>query len=78
MEIYTEWSGGHGAGLPEKACYTKLAQYEDLKKQGKMLILPCAVRDTVYWVNNWFLGRASGLTNDEWHITESRVARFFL
>lgn len=28
----------------------KLAKYEDLEEQGKMLILPCAVGDTVYRV----------------------------
>lgn len=48
MERYTEWIGGHGSGLPGKDCYTKLAEYEDLEEQGKLLKLPCAVGDTVY------------------------------
>ena len=29
----------------------KLAEYEDLEEQGKLLILPCAVGDTVYRIN---------------------------
>lgn len=29
----------------------KLAEYEDLEEQGKMLKLPCAVGDTVYRIN---------------------------
>ena len=29
----------------------KLAEYEDLEEQGKLLELPCAVGDTVYRVN---------------------------
>lgn len=30
------------------ACVEKLAEYEDLEEQGKLLKLPCAVGDTVY------------------------------
>ena len=48
MERFTEWIGGHGSGLPGKDCYTKLAEYEDLEEQGKLLKLPCKVGDTVY------------------------------
>lgn len=32
------------------ACIEKLAEYEDLEEQGKLLKLPCAVGDTVYEV----------------------------
>ena len=48
MERFTEWIGGHGSGLPGKDCYTKLAEYEDLEEQGRLLKLPCTVGDTVY------------------------------
>lgn len=33
------------------ACVEKLAEYEDLEEQGKLLRLPCAVGDTVYSVS---------------------------
>lgn len=35
-----------------KDAIAKLAEYEDLEKQGKLLKLPCAVGDTVYEVQN--------------------------
>lgn len=25
---------------------------------------PCEIKDTIYWVNNWFKSRLSGTTND--------------
>lgn len=31
----------------------KLAEYEDLEKQGKLLKLPCAVGDTVYEIDEF-------------------------
>lgn len=54
----------------------KLAEYEDLEEQGKLLKLPVAVGDAVYWVNDWFYDGKIGL-NHENHITESKVSRFF-
>lgn len=30
------------------AVYRKLKEYEDLEEQGRLLILPCKVKDTVY------------------------------
>lgn len=45
MERFTEWIAGHGSGLAGKDCYTKLAEYEDLEEQGKLLKLPCTVGD---------------------------------
>ena len=33
--------------------YHKLAEYEDLEKQGKLLKLPCKVGDTVYTACSW-------------------------
>lgn len=32
-------------------CFERLAEYEDLEEQGKLLKLPCAVGDTVYTLN---------------------------
>lgn len=34
------------------ACVEKLAEYEDLEEQGKLLKLPCAVGDTVYSIKS--------------------------
>lgn len=45
--------GCHEEGGCTKGClvlkmYRKLAEYEDLEEQGKLLKLPCAVGNTVY------------------------------
>lgn len=34
-----------------KSALDKLAMYEDLEEQGKLLKLPCSVGDTVYILN---------------------------
>lgn len=34
--------------------YEKLAEYEDLEEQGKLLKLPCAVGDTVWFIKSNF------------------------
>lgn len=62
---------------PIQKAFEKIAEYEDLEEQEKLLMLPCKVGDTVYWVNNWFVRHCSGLINDKWHITESKVYGFF-
>lgn len=31
--------------------YYKLQHYEDLEEQGRLIELPCAVGDTVYWIS---------------------------
>lgn len=41
------WFNGYDEGY---SAISKCAEYEDLDEQGKMLILPCAVGDTVYRV----------------------------
>lgn len=41
-------SNGHGK------CCNKLAEYEDLEEQGRLLRLPCKVGDTVYVVTSPF------------------------
>lgn len=33
--------------------YDRLAAYEDLEEQGRLVVLPCKVGDTVYVPNNW-------------------------
>lgn len=48
--------GCHEDGGCTKGChilkmYRKLAEYEDLEEQGRLLKLPCAVGDTVYTLN---------------------------
>lgn len=34
-----------------QAMIDKLAHYEDLKDEGRLIELPCAVGDTVYWIS---------------------------
>ena len=36
-------------------CFNKLAEYEDLEEQGKLLKLPCAVGDAVYEICDGFI-----------------------
>ena len=47
----------------------KLAQYEDLEEQGRLLMLPCKVGDTVY---------AIGFNNNKPIICESVVLRILI
>lgn len=55
MERLTERTG-EGQAIPRmdlknnghQKCMERLAEYEDLEEQGKLLKLPCAVGDTVY------------------------------
>lgn len=37
---------------PIQKAFEKLAEYEDLEEQGKLLKLPCAVGDTYYRIEN--------------------------
>lgn len=51
MERLTEWRGDHA--FMTKDCektIDKLARYEDAEEQGRLIVLPCAVGDKVYWV----------------------------
>lgn len=57
MDNYCK-KGCHEEGGCTKGChilkmYRKLAEYEDLEEQGKLLKLPCAVGDTVYTACSW-------------------------
>lgn len=40
------------------ACIEKLAEYEDLEEQGKLLKLPCAVGDMVYHICTFSDGKS--------------------
>lgn len=37
--------------LIERTENSKLAHYEDLEDEGRLIELPCAVGDTVYWIS---------------------------
>lgn len=49
----------------------KLAEYEDLEEQGKLLKLPCAVGDTVYYADNEYYFTILPVKVDEISIMES-------
>ena len=57
MERLTERTG-EGQAIPRmdlknnghQRCMERLAEYEDLEEQGKLLKLPCAAGDTIYHV----------------------------
>lgn len=60
-----------------ESAFEKLAEYEDLEEQGKLLKLPCAVGDTVYVLR---LDNAAYMMNNEkvWEIVEDRFEiRYF-
>lgn len=68
MERLTEWRNGHGAIVNNRENYIdKLARYEDAEEQGRLIVLPCKVGDTIYRVSRerdevW-----------EWEIIEIRI-----
>lgn len=48
----TEWRGEHAAIANHRENYIdKLAAYEDAEEQGRLVILPCKVGETVWRVN---------------------------
>lgn len=61
MERLTKWidDGEKRQAIPDpemrsnghNKCCNKLAEYEDLEEQGRLLRLPCKVGDTLYRVN---------------------------
>lgn len=57
------------------ACVDKLAEYEDLEEQGKLLKLPCAVGDMVYVLR---LDNTAYMMNNEkvWEIVEDKFEIF--
>lgn len=54
MIRFTEWDNTHthGCGLPGKDCFTRLAEYEDLDEQGRLVKLPVSPGSTVYKIIN--------------------------
>ena len=49
MERLTEWRNGHGAVVNNQENYIdKLARYEDAEEQGRLIVLPCKLWDTLY------------------------------
>jgi len=55
------------------ACVEKLAEYEDLEEQGKLLKLPCAVGDTVYYADNEYYFTVLPVKVDEISVMESNA-----
>ena len=47
------------------AALEKLAAYEDAEDQGRMVILPCAVEDAVYYINPDAIGKTVFFTREE-------------
>lgn len=51
MERLTKWRGDHAFMTKDcEKAIDKLARYEDAEEQGRLIVLPCAAGDTVYWV----------------------------
>ena len=46
------WDADRGAGYNSLDCAEKLAHYEDLEEQGRLIELPCAVGDRLYFTSN--------------------------
>ncbi len=67
--------GGCTKGCPVLKMYRKLAEYETLEEQGKLLKLPCAVGDTVYVLR---LDNTAYIMNNEkvWEIVEDKFEIF--
>ncbi len=55
------------------AIYERLREYENLEEQGKLLKLPCAVGDTVYYADNEYYFAVLPVKVDEISIMESSV-----
>lgn len=58
------------------ACVEKLAEYEDMEEQGKLLRLPCKVGDTVY--QHMIVGVDMSIHKPIYEIAESTVFKFSL
>lgn len=72
------------------ACIDRLAEYEDLEEQGRLLRLPCAVGDTVYAFHmakviefkvikiSWFTMDRENIINAEYLNTDCDCFRNFI
>lgn len=55
MDRLTEWRGEHAAVVNHHKNYIdRLARYEDLEEQGRLVILPCKAGDTVYFQDDYY------------------------
>lgn len=54
-------------------CEQRLKHYEDLEEQGKLLKLPCAAGDTVYYADNEYYFTVLPVKVDEISIMESNA-----
>ena len=58
MSRLTEWVDDHAIPRPDirnnghQRCINKLARYEDLEEQGRLIELPCKIGDYVYKIHN--------------------------
>lgn len=66
-EVHNSYPDGFGR-IQVGCAIDKLAEYEDLEEQGKLLKLPCAVGDTVY-VKMQFGGYAEAEVRDFTYFT---------
>lgn len=60
-------------GSPDFLIADKLAEYEDLEEQGKLMKLPCAVGDVVYYADNEYYFTVLSVKVDEISIMESNA-----
>lgn len=54
--LTTKTDKGYYMVYDTQACIKKLGEYEDVEEQGRLIVLPCDVGDTVYWVPGFFNG----------------------
>lgn len=51
MDRLTEWCGYHAAIINDsETAIDKLARYEDAEENGRLIVLPCNIGDTVYFI----------------------------
>lgn len=58
---------------PIQKAFEKLAEYEDLEEQGRLLKLPCSVGDTMYYADNEYYFTILPVKVDEISIMESNA-----
>ncbi len=71
--FYEDMECRRGFDLYTGKAIDRLAEYEDLEEQGKLLKLPCAVGDTVYYVDNEYYFTVLPVKVDEISIMESNA-----
>jgi hypothetical protein len=51
MERLTKWRGDHAFMTKDcEKAIDKLARYEDAEEHGRLIVLPCKIGDTVYYI----------------------------